>query len=862
MRRRSFIGPILISGELLVLLSGGCGHLIKPESSSTSVGSSSSAGGSSSSSATTDTNAGGSSSTGSNTASIGGGTAVALETDLASAGSIAAQDVNKECPAQSMPTEASRPGYNYTRPKEVDDLLSQMSDDDKFMQMYGIETPPDRSSAVYRDIERSENVTLKNNKILRGYMYRDAGRGVNLAAGQNDRSALGSENNFSTAFPCPSIRAASWDVALEMEVGAAIGEETMASKNTMLLAPCMNIIRHPYWGRTQETYSEDMYHTGRMASALTAGLQQHVLACAKHYAANNIENNRFNQVAVMDEQTLREVYTRHFEMVVQDGGVGAVMAAYNSINGKKCTQNKHLLTDILRTDYGFKGLVISDWWATPGEQAPPDSQTAQATAKEAVKAGLDIEVPWDINYSQLGAALEAGDITRTDLDTSVGRILEQKFRFNQQYTDGPYGLGTTDITLSGNSLTNYDKHLTLAEKAEVRSAVLLKNGTGDSPAPVLPIGDSALTKDVKSIAVVGVTHDFTLNNKISDQTELESALGTSLNLATQANIGDRGSSRVNIDPDKAVGPFAGIKAKAASHSITNVFSSENVSDDVKNADLIVVVVGLSAAYEGEEYSLVSRRDRESLDLPLNQADLVAQALDAGKPTVIIVESGSIVNLPWLSHSNQKQATIWAGYGGQRQGDAFAKLLFGEENFSGKMPLAWPKQEDLPVFRDSENGNTTNMGYFFGYRYYDDAGKSDKLVFPFGHGMSYTTFKYENLQLKDSCGVVKESTEAVNFTVDVSNTGARDGDEIIMLFVEGPKPSDIKGKRPVRELKRFHRTNIKAGQGKRIMLPLRVKDLRHWEGVEDGKWLIDKGQYTVKVGPDAGHLTQSITFTIS
>ena len=190
-----------------------------------------------------------------------------------------------------------------------------------------------------------------------------------------------------------------------------MGDEVMGSLNNMLLAPCMNILRHPYWGRSQETYGEDMYHLGRMASALAAGIQEHVIATAKHFAANNIENGRANQVAVMDEQTLREVYVQHFAMVVQQGGVGSVMAAYNSIeeNGVtlKCTQNNHLLGDILKGDpstngLGFRGFVISDWWAMPGgSDHASDTSLAQSQTIRAVNAGLDDEVPWSLHFAQL-----------------------------------------------------------------------------------------------------------------------------------------------------------------------------------------------------------------------------------------------------------------------------------------------------------------------------------------------------------------------------------------------------------------------------------------------------------------------------
>src|SRR6185369_2506853 len=267
------------------------------------------------------------------------------------------------CPDATLPATKTRPGYTAERDPAVADLLGRMSITEKIKQMQSI---PVAATPDFQDIERSVDADAGNGRTIRGFQYRDAGHGVNLAAGQPNRPSQG--HDYSTNFPVESARAASWDPDLEFQLGEAMGEETMSSKNTMLLAPCMNIVRHPYWGRTQETYSEDMFHTGRMASALAAGIQQHVVACAKHFAANNVENNRSMQNAVMDEQTLREVFGRHFEMVVQDGGVGCVMASYNAINGKKNTQNKHLLTDILRTPlamggFGFRGLVISDWWA-------------------------------------------------------------------------------------------------------------------------------------------------------------------------------------------------------------------------------------------------------------------------------------------------------------------------------------------------------------------------------------------------------------------------------------------------------------------------------------------------------------------
>ena len=762
-----------------------------------------------------------------------------------------------ECPVATMPVEATSPGYTEERDPGVAELLSSMSLDDKIKQMYGIDNPPTRAG-VYNDIERSYDVEGGNGRTVRGLRYRDAGRGVNLAAGQHDRTSQG--NDYATAFPCPSIRAASFDLDLEMQAGEAMGDETMASKNNVLLAPCMNIIRHPYWGRSQETYGEDMYHVGRMASAYTAGVQKHVIACAKHFVANNVENNRANQNAQMDEQTLREVYARQYGMVVQEGGVGCIMAAYNSVNGKKCTQSKHLLKDILKgsTDsggFGFRGFVITDWWAMPGDQTAPDTATAQAQALEAVQAGLDLEVPWALNFSQLGALVRSGELSQAEIDDSAGRILEQKFRFGTTYTDQPFGLGTPTTKLTGDSITNNESHLELAEEIEIKSAVLLTNGIGG----ILPVLPDSILK-AKSVAVVGLEMEI----RVTSATEVPKT-GAIMHYATDVNLGDRGSSRVNADPAKSIGPFAGIKTIAESHGITDVTHGNSVSA-AKNADFVVVVVGLSAGDEGEEYSLASHGDRTSLTLPGQQEKLISDVLALDKPTAIIVESGSIVNVPWLSNANRKQATIWAGYGGQRVGLALGKLLFGDRNFSGKMPLAWPEESDMPSFR--EPGITTEMGYFFGYRYYDNLkanGNPVELVFPFGHGLSYTTFEYSNLIIP--CGTISK-TGVVDITADIRNTGSVDGDEIMMMFVSGPpKPAGIKGERPVKELKRFQRVSLKAsgesGSDARVTFPLAIQDLRHWEGDADGSWVIDGGTYTIMVGPngDDDDLTLKGTLTV-
>jgi beta-glucosidase len=713
--------------------------------------------------------------------------------------------------------------------------LSNMSLAEKSTQMLGIPVSND-----FTDLNRSPDVQVAGLGTIRGYWYRDAGRGVNLDAGQYNRQ---SGENFSTVFPTASVRAASWDLDLEKRVGEAIGDETAASLNNVLLAPCMNIVRHPYWGRTQETYGEDMYHIGRMASAFTVGLQEYVTGCAKHFAANNIENGRSWQNAIMNEQTLREIYGRHFEMVVQDGGVGCVMASYNKINGVKSTQNKHLLRDILKAPieqggFGFQGFVISDWWAMPGEQSPQDAETGQIQTNEAVQAGLDLEVPWTLHYSTQTLAKADQSL----VEDAARRVLEQKYRFKTARNTDPWGARSPKATLSEGSITTNLEHEGLAEEAELKSAVLLSNGAPS--AAVLPLTTAT------RIAVVGPDEDFSLSlSSVPKSCSTQQLRGPcTFQFATDPALGDRGSSRVNGDPARAVGPFAGIKEAAGS---TRQVISGNSAAAAASADAVVVVVGYTAGDEGEEYTIWAGGDRNTLDLPPGQNDFVTSVLDLMKPTVIIVESGSIVNLPWLAHANKQQATVWAGYGGLRAGAALGKLVFGAANFSGKMPMAWPTQTELDLMPFKDAAGETTMGYFFGYREYDRrkaAGQPVNLVFPFGQGLSYSSFEYSNLTVP--CQTAAPDA-VINVSVEIKNESAIDGDEIAMLFVKPPpKSTRITGDRPVKELKSFARVSVKAGQTVSAQMPVRIRDLRRWEGDASGKWVIDSGVYTILVGKNA------------
>jgi beta-glucosidase len=730
------------------------------------------------------------------------------------------------------------PGQNFPpapSDAEVQAVLNRMDVAERIKQLQGVDANL-MDQGRYNDVQRSQDAVMLDGTQVRGYFYRDAGRGVNLDARQQQREYV---NNYSTVFPVASARGASFDLDLEYRIGEAIADEVVASQNTMLLAPCMNILRHPFWGRSQETYGEDSFHLGRMASALTAGLQTNVAACAKHFAANNVENGRANNNATMDEQTLREIYGRHFEMVVQDGGVACVMAAYNAVNNQKSTQNQHLLTDILRNDFGFQGLVLTDWWAMPGGQAAPSAQTAQGNATQALTAGLDIEVPWTLNYGQLDDLLARGDVNAAQINAAAARVVKQKLRFNAMYRNQNIGLKAPTTTMVQGSITNNDEHVKLSEEAAVKSMVLLKNDNS-----TLPIKTAA--GKPATVAVVGLTRSYTLQ---STTAQPGTQTANAINFATDVNLGDRGSSRVNPNPAQTVGPFAGLSQVAQGYGI-NVVSSD-ASNGIPAAEFYVVIVGLTPGDEGEEYAIPAGGDRSTLTLPGNQDGLVQQVITAanGKPVVVVIESGGIVNMPWLA---QVPAVVMGWYSGEQGGQALAELLFGQKNFSGKMPVAWPQESQLPPFKDS--ATTTAMDYYLGYRYFDQ--KDITPIFPFGHGLSYSNFTYSNLQL--GCPSAQKDG-VIPVTVDVKNESAIPGEETVFVFVSFPDSTERRSKK---ELKAFRKVAIGANATTAVTIPMRMKDLKFWKGDANGQWVVESGRVNIMVGKSADPADLSLQGTVN
>ena len=612
-----------------------------------------------------------------------------------------------------------------------------------------------------------------------------------VPAGRNDRLGIppikftdgpkGINIGNSTCFPVAIARGATWDIDLERRIGDAIGIEARSHNASFFGGVCINLIRHPAWGRSQETYSEDPVLLGEFGSAIISGVQAHKVMCnAKHYACNSMENVRFKVNVKIDERTLREVYLPHFKKCVEDG-VASIMSAYNRVNGKYCGHNEILLRDILKKDWNFKGFVISDffWGIRDGELA--------------IKGGMDIEMPfrWKMNVKKVLRLIKNGIISEELLDDANIRILRQKIKFATRSDPSKYNLDKVACK----------EHVQLALEAARKSITLLKNEKD-----MLPLDRN----NPKKILVVG-------------------------KIAKMDNLGDSLSSKV--DPPYVITALDGIK-KAAGEKIEIIYDRgkklKNLVALAQTVDIVIFVVGLTDKDEGE-YLLMRAGDRERLEIKKRDEKLINAVAHVNKNCIIILEGGSaIITEAWRENV---PVILMAWYPGMEGGTAIGEILFGDVNPCGKLPLTFPKsQNQLPFY--FIKAREIDYGYYHGYKLLD---KDDQEpAFAFGFGLSYTSYKYENLRLDKS--MIKKN-ESVSIKVDVTNTGQLDGEEIIQIYV-GYKNSAVD--RPKKDLKGFGRIQLKAGETKTFTKEILAKDLAYYD-VDAGEWKVEVIEYLLHVG---------------
>ena len=595
-----------------------------------------------------------------------------------------------------------------------------------------------------------------------------------------------------TQLPAPVAAAATWDTSLEKQYGTVAGNEFAGKGVAVGLGPTLNIDRDPRWGRAFETFSEDPYLTAQMATADIQGIQsQGVMAQAKHVAVYNQETNRNtpSDNAVIDTRTLQELYLPAFQAAVSKGAAASVMCAYSSVNGVYACQNPYLLNTALYQQAGFGGFVTSDWGAT------------HSTAASA-NAGMTMEMPGsDYFGASLTSALAAGTVTQATLNTMVGRVLTQMFAFGL-FDKAPSGSTGATVTTAAHQATG--------TQVAQQGTVLLKNSG------VLPLS----TGTTHSIAVIG-----------SD---------------ASTGVMSVGGGSAGVTSSGTVTPLTGIQNRAGSGVNVQYNDGSNTTTAAalaKSSDVAIVF----ASYGESEGS-----DIGSIDLPGNLNSLITQVAAANPKTIVVLNTGSAVTMPWLG---QVSAVMENWYAGQGVGTALAQLIFGDADFSGKLPITFPASlADVPASTTAQwpgtNGTVQySEGLDVGYRWYDAKNKTP--LFPFGFGLSYTGFGFSGLQVG-----APDAAGNVTVKATVTNTGSREGAEIAQLYLGDPASTG----EPAKQLKGFQRVDLQPGAGQQVSFGLTAHDLAYWNTTSNG-WTAASGAYQVMVGDSSRSLPLTGSFTL-
>lgn len=617
-------------------------------------------------------------------------------------------------------------------------------------------------------------------------MMCDGPHGLRKQKGEGDHLGI-NESIETVCYPTASALAASFDKELLRELGETLGEECQSEDVAMLLGPGLNMKRSPLCGRNFEYFSEDPYLAGELGAAYIQGLQSRgVAACVKHFAANNQETRRMSGSSNMEERTLHEIYLPAFEAAVKKGKTRSIMCAYNGINGTFCAENKMLLNDILRDKWGYEGFVVTDWGAVKDRV-------------KGIAAGLDLEMPGGMGTQDAAIvkAVQEGRLEESQLDETVERILT----FIRDYLDARRPETVIDRKAMSEKSGDF----------AARCAVLLKNQG------LLPLDRS------KKIAFIG-------------------------EFAERPRYQGAGSSHINVP--HAVGALEAARDMQIVYAQGYDVHQEERNDELlaqaleaaAQAETAVIFAGLPDAYETEG------ADRENMELPEYQNRLIREVAGVQKNVVVVLHGGAPMELPWI---DQAGAVLCMYLGGERVGEAAVRLLFGEENPSGRLAETWPlKLEDNPSclnFPGVDGQVNYREDIYIGYRYYDK--KKMDVLFPFGHGLSYTTFVCSDLKLDQE--VIKD-TDTLTVTCRVKNTGSRAGREAVQLYVRQSQPHVS---RPVRELKGFESISLEPGQEKEVRFVLDRRSFAYYEEkLHD--WHVESGEYVIEIGASSRDIRQS------
>ena len=676
----------------------------------------------------------------------------------------------------------------------AEELLKKMTLEEKIDQMYG--------EKMYKSIPKFFGNFIFKQRFPHIYVGRNDRLNIPpwvLSDGPRGARVLDKDVNAVTTFPVAMARAASWNINLEYRVHDVISKEMRANKTNYAATPCINLLRHPGWGRAQETYGEDPWLLGEFGVAAVKGIEKNnVMACPKHFALNSIENSRWVIDVTADERTLREVYLPHFKKVIQEGKPASIMSAYNKVRGKYSGSNEELLTNILKKEWEFDGFISTDW------------MYGIYDGIEAINAGLNVEMPWqdEYSYGTIKDGLKEDKIKVKDIDELVLSTLKTRLKYAFSYDSIDYN---QELILN-------ESHIDLAREVSEESMVLIKNEN------ILPFD---LGENLK-IGVIG-------------------------RLADTENTGDLGSSDSN--PPYVVTPFEGIKNYHINNNNEVYLDKANdINKSVelaKELDQVILVVGYDYSDEGEYImsrgqmlksaeakKLIGAKgvggDRLSLKLREDDEILIKEISKVNDNIVVVYIGGSAIDMSgW---EKNVPSIVFSWYSGMEGGNALAKIIYGDVNPSGKLPFTIARNSsDYPYFNPYTD--TITYGYYHGYSLFEKYNK--EIAYPFGHGLSYSNFRYENFNLTNN--ILEDSM--LFFSVDLTNVSDIGGKEILQFYV-GFENSEID--RPLKLLRDFKKVYLKPGESKSINFEINKNDLSYYN-TEKKKWMNENIQYNFYVG---------------
>lgn len=658
----------------------------------------------------------------------------------------------------------------------------------------------------------------------------DGPHGVRAEINRHDWAYAGWTNDSASYFPTGTAFAAAWNPELAYRRGEVLGEEARWRKKDVLLGPGVNIIRSPLCGRNFEYMSEDPYMNSVLAVAYIKGLQSRDVACSvKHFAVNNQETNRTTVDVECSERALREIYLPAFKAAVQEGGALTVMAAYNKFRGEFCAENNYLVCKILRNEWGFDGVYVTDWGA------------AHSTIPS-MEAGLDLEMGTLIDKYEdwyyanpLIEAVKSGKIPMSLVDEKVGDVLRVMIKTNVLDPKKRFGPGSM----------NTKEHQQATYDAAAEAIVLLKNQNN-----LLPLDFSS----IKSLAVIGdnATRKHS-NGGLSS--EIKAVYEVTPLEALRAKWGDKVDIRFAQGYEKLSTFVEGSNNGQSS----GTFSSKTQESDAllkeavevaRTSDVALLVCGLNHDYDTESF------DRLNMDIPYGQVELIQEVVKANPRTIVVMIAGSPLNMAAVDICSP--AIVWAWFNGMEGGNALVDVLSGKVNPSGKMPFTTPVSLDQSPAHALGNfpGRDLKVNYeediLVGYRWFDTKGLP--VVYPFGYGLSYTTFNYSNLNTDKK---TYDQADTIQATFTLTNTGDREGAEVAQLYVSDPVCSVM---RPVKELKGFKKVFLKPGESRRITLDIPVSSLAFYSEAQS-QFVVEPGEFILQLGASASDIKQKISVEV-